>query len=50
MEIERETGVKQGPCWCAQADFSAALLARVPPQAQRKACICATCAARDGTA
>lgn len=50
MEVERETGVKQGPCWCTQVDFSADLLARVPPEAQRKACICAACARGDSAA
>ena len=44
MEVERETGVVQGPCWCTRVDFSAELLARVPPQAQRLACICSACA------
>jgi hypothetical protein len=44
MDIERETGVKQGPCWCIGVAFSAELLARVPPEAQRAACICAACA------
>ena len=47
MEVERETGVQQGPCWCTRVDFSAGLLARVPPQTQRKACICAVCAGND---
>lgn len=44
LEIERATGLKQGPCWCTQVDFSADLLARVPQPAQRQACICAACA------
>ena len=44
MEIERESGVKQGPCWCTGVDFGADLLARLPPQAQGQACICAACA------
>ncbi len=33
-------------CWCMAADFPPALLARVPPAAPRKACICARCAAQ----
>ncbi len=33
-----------GPCWCVGVTFSQELLARVPPQAQRKACICQICA------
>ncbi len=44
MEVERATGQKQAPCWCTQVDFSAELLARVPEDARRKACICARCA------
>ena len=46
MEIERETGQKQPPCWCTQVDFSADLLARIPQEARRKACICQACAQR----
>ncbi len=45
MEIERETGLKQGPCWCLGATFSAELLQRVPTAVAGKACICARCAA-----
>ena len=44
MELDRETGVKQPACWCTQVDFDADLLARVPPQAQRRACLCPACA------
>ena len=50
MEVERNTGVKQDACWCTQLDFGAELLARVPPEAQRKACICAACAGRSAPA
>ena len=32
-------------CWCMSADFSAALLARVPQAARTKACVCAVCVA-----
>ncbi|HWI82904.1 cysteine-rich CWC family protein [Ramlibacter sp.] len=46
MEVERETGVQQGACWCTGVDFGADLLAQVPPAAQRQACICAACAAK----
>lgn len=45
MEIERETGVPQGPCWCVSAGFTPELLARVPTEARGMACICARCAA-----
>jgi hypothetical protein len=44
MEIERETGQQQGPCWCTEVDFSAELLARVPAEAKDQACICPSCA------
>jgi hypothetical protein len=45
MEVERETGVKQPPCWCTQVDFSQELLARIPAPARGTACICAACQA-----
>lgn len=45
MEIERETGQKQPPCWCTTASFDAALLARIPSEKRNLACICAACAA-----
>ncbi|MBC5785550.1 cysteine-rich CWC family protein [Ramlibacter sp. USB13] len=44
MELERETGLPQGPCWCTQAAFGADLLACVPPEAKDRACICQNCA------
>ncbi|RST55925.1 cysteine-rich CWC family protein [Variovorax sp. MHTC-1] len=44
MEIERETGRAQPPCWCMQADFDRAVLARVPAEMRGLACICARCA------
>jgi hypothetical protein len=44
MEVERETGVQQGPCWCTRVAFDADLLARVPSEARGHACICAACA------
>jgi hypothetical protein len=50
MELERETGEQQGPCWCTQVDFGADLLARVPEPARRLACICAACARRNAPA
>jgi hypothetical protein len=46
MEVERETGQKQPPCWCTQASFSADLLARIPDAQRNQACICARCAAQ----
>lgn len=43
-EIARATGQAQPPCWCTTVTFAPELLARVPPEAQRRACICAACA------
>jgi hypothetical protein len=48
MEVVRETGIAQPPCWCTGVDFSSELLARIPVAAQGQACICAACAARGG--
>lgn len=45
MDIERTTGVAQGPCWCMTAHFDQALRERVPEAARGRACICARCAA-----
>ncbi|MEP6721321.1 MAG: cysteine-rich CWC family protein [Variovorax sp.] len=45
MEIERETGMAQPPCWCMSANFTDALRARVPADARGLACICANCVA-----
>lgn len=45
MEAQRLTGVKQPPCWCTQATFTAELLARIPVPARGTACVCAACAA-----
>jgi hypothetical protein len=46
-EIERATGRKQPPCWCAAAafDFTPELLAGVPEEQRGRACVCARCAA-----
>lgn len=45
MELARETGEKQPPCWCVTAVFTPELMARVPAAAQGQACICAACVA-----
>jgi hypothetical protein len=45
MEVQRETGMAQPPCWCTGVTFDAELLARVPADAQQRACICQACAA-----
>ena len=47
LEAQRATGQAQPPCWCTRVDFSAELLARVPPESQQKACICVRCAQGD---
>ena len=44
MEVQKATGQPQPPCWCTQVDFSEALLARIPPESRRLACVCAACA------
>ncbi|RZL87225.1 MAG: hypothetical protein EOP82_27325 [Variovorax sp.] len=46
MEVERETGQPQPPCWCMQTDvnFGPALLDRLPADTRGLACICARCA------
>lgn len=46
MEVERDTGVQQPPCWCVSAMFSAELLARIPADAEGKTCVCPECLAR----
>lgn len=46
MEAERASGEPQPPCWCMQVNFTADLIARVPGDAQARACICARCQAR----
>ncbi|MDP2264020.1 MAG: cysteine-rich CWC family protein [Hydrogenophaga sp.] len=43
MEREKASGQPQPPCWCVSESFSADLLARLPAEAQGKACICARC-------
>ena len=45
MEVERETGLPQAPCWCTSQRFSAELLDRLPTEARGKACICVACLA-----
>ncbi len=44
MHAAQTSGEPPQPCWCVSQTFSAELLARVPVQAQRRACICPTCA------
>ncbi len=44
MEIEKETGAKQVPCWCASVKFDQALLSKIPAASQGLACVCEACA------
>ncbi|MEY4712481.1 MAG: hypothetical protein RIS88_1931 [Pseudomonadota bacterium] len=44
IETQRRTGEAQPACWCTRVTFSAATLARVPPEARNRACLCARCA------
>jgi hypothetical protein len=44
MELEKVSGQPQPPCWCTTTRFDAALLARVPADRQKLACICHRCA------
>lgn len=45
MELEKETGQKQPPCWCTGVTFEPAVLAEIPPARRGLACVCLTCAA-----
>jgi len=45
VELARETGEAQPPCWCMSADFSRAPLSALPAASRGKACLCARCAA-----
>ena len=47
MEVERETGRPQPPCWCTQVDFQREVLAQVPAEARGQACVCRACATRE---
>ncbi|MGI9135393.1 MAG: cysteine-rich CWC family protein [Rhodoferax sp.] len=44
MELQKAGLQPSGPCWCSGVEFDADLLARVPPEAARLACICPDCA------
>ncbi|MDP3251008.1 MAG: cysteine-rich CWC family protein [Hydrogenophaga sp.] len=45
MEIERETGEAQPPCWCVSATFPPGLLDTLPEAARGQACLCSSCVA-----
>jgi hypothetical protein len=47
MEIAKAKGNPVEECWCASMVFTPEILAKVPPQALNKACICKKCAAVD---
>jgi hypothetical protein len=49
MEIERESGIAQPPCWCMSAVFSESLQDQIPVAARGQACICARCVAKAET-
>jgi hypothetical protein len=40
------TAAYKDPCWCEAADIPDELLARVPTELRRNACICRACVAR----
>jgi hypothetical protein len=44
MEIEKETGAAQPPCWCSTMRFDAQLLDQIPTASRNLACVCAACA------
>ena len=46
MEVEKETGQKQPPCWCTGVTFEPSLLAQIPPASRGLACVCVNCATR----
>jgi hypothetical protein len=46
LELARDSGNAPQPCWCTQLDFSADLLAQVPPALKDRSCICPSCARR----
>ena len=46
MQLEKDSGVKQPPCWCTTATFEQALLDRIPAASRGLACLCFACATR----
>jgi hypothetical protein len=34
----------RGECWCFNVEISDEVIARIPPEAQQRACVCASCA------
>lgn len=43
MEIERQSGIKQEPCWCSTEKISQAVLDQIPATDLGRACVCAAC-------
>lgn len=43
-QLATQAGYK-GPCWCMKVNFPPELLARVPEEARRCACLCHGCVA-----
>jgi len=43
MELERQTGDKQPPCWCSTENIPKALLDRIAAADVNRACVCAAC-------
>lgn len=44
VQAQREGRDPPADCWCVHVTFGVELLARVPEQARRQACICHVCA------
>ena len=38
-----QAGAAQAECWCASRRFDPGLIARLPPESARRACICSRC-------
>lgn len=46
QEVAKATCKTPEACWCMTTTFSAELLAQVPAEAVKKACICARCTSK----
>ena len=46
MEVEKETGLKQAPCWCTGVTFEPSVLAQIPAASRGLACVCVACTTR----
>ncbi len=45
--VPARTGRFDQPCWCTELTFRPEVLARVPADLQRKACLCRVCASKE---